>query len=67
MENNGKRTLPIIPLRTLMKLLHSNIWWSDGMTLIKNGFTYGQGLEFYYKDIQYVDDVWDSVQRNFLT
>ena len=50
-----------------MKLLHSNIWWSDGVTLINNGFTFSQGFEFYYKSIQYVDDVWDSVQRNFFT
>ena len=56
-----------LPLRTRMELLHSNIWWSDGVELIKNGFPYTRGLELYRKGIQCVDDVWDSEQRNFLS
>ena len=43
--------------RTLMELLHSNIWWSDGVALINDGFTYDQGLELYRKGIQVVEDV----------
>ena len=57
MESNGKNTLPITPPHTPMKLLYSNIWWSDGVRLINNEFTYDQGIELYRKDIQYVDDV----------
>ena len=43
--------------RTLMELLHSNIWWSDGVALINDGFTYDQELELYRKSIQIVEDV----------
>lgn len=53
--------------RTRMELLHSNIWWSDGIKLINNGFTYAKGLDFYCKGVKCVDDVWDSEQRNFHT
>ena len=50
-----------------MELLHFNIWWSVGVAFINNGFTYDQGLELYRKGIQYVDDMWNNVQRNFQT
>jgi hypothetical protein len=56
-----------IPPRTRMELLHSNIWWSDGVELLKRGFTYAKGLHLYRKGIQCVDDVWDSTQQDFLT
>jgi hypothetical protein len=32
------------PPGTRMKLLHSNIWWSDMVDLISKGFTYAKGL-----------------------
>lgn len=56
-----------LPPRTRMELLHSNIWWSDGVELIGNGFTYSKGLELYCKGIHCVNDVWDSEQQIFLT
>ena len=56
-----------LPPRTRMELLHSNIWWSDGVELINNGFEYARGLELYRKGIKCVDDTWDSEQRNFIT
>lgn len=56
-----------LPPRTRMGLLHSNIWWSDRVELIGNGFTYSKSLELYRKGIHCVDDVWDSEQQNFLT
>ena len=56
-----------LPPRTRMKLLHSYIWWSDGVEFINNGFTYVKGWELYRKGVKCVDDVWDNVQRNFLT
>ena len=56
-----------LPPCTRMELLHSNIWWSDGVQLINNGFTYARGLELFRKGIQCVDDAWDSEQGDFLT
>ena len=56
-----------LPPRTRMELLHSNIWWSDGVELINNGFEYARGLELYRKGIKCIDDTWDSEQRNFIT
>lgn len=47
-----------IPPRTRMELLHSNLWWSDGVDLLKKGFTYLEGLEWHRKGIQIVDDIW---------
>jgi hypothetical protein len=32
-----------------MELLHSNIWWSDGVELLKKRFSYSRGLELYPK------------------
>ena len=40
-----------LPPHTRMELLHSNIWWSDGVELFKNGFIYGKGFKLYYKGI----------------
>jgi hypothetical protein len=52
---------------TRMELLHANIWWFEGLDLIKLGFTYSKGLIMYRKGIQCVDDVWDSERRDYLT
>ena len=52
-----------LPPRTRMELLHSNIWWSDGVELLKKGFSYSRGLELYRKGIRKVDDVWDSGKK----
>lgn len=46
-----------IPLHTQMELVHSNIWWSDGVELFNKGFTYSKGLNLYHKGIQCVDDI----------
>ena len=56
-----------LPPRTMMELLHSNIWCSDGVQLINNGFTYARRLDLFRKKIRCVDDVWDSEQRVFLS
>lgn len=56
-----------LPPHTQMDLLHSNIWWLDGVELINKEYTYAKGLDLYYKGIQCVDDVWDSETRNFST
>ena len=49
-----------------MELLNANVWWSEGLDLINQGFTYSKGLTLYCKGIQCVDDVWDSENRDFL-
>lgn len=51
-----KGTYQLLP-RNRMELLHSNIWWSEGVELLKNGFTYAKGLELYRKGIHCVDDI----------
>lgn len=56
-----------LPPCTRMELLHSNIWWSDGVELINKGFTYAKGIDLYRNGIQCVDDVWDIESRKFLT
>ena len=56
-----------VPPRTRMEVLHSNIWWSDGVELLKEDFSYSQGLELYRKGIRRIDDVWDSNHKDFLT
>ena len=56
-----------LPPRIRMELLHSNIWWSDGVELLKKGFTYTKGLELYRKGIRSMDDVWDNGKKKFLT
>jgi hypothetical protein len=43
-----------LPPCSRMELFHSNIWWSDGVELLKNGFTYPRGLELYRKGIRCV-------------
>ena len=55
-----------LPPRTKMELLHSNIWWSDGVELLKKGFSYSKGLELYRQGIRNVDDVWDEGKKEFL-
>lgn len=56
-----------IPPCTCMELLHYNIWWLDKVELLNKGFTYSKALHLYRKGIQYVDDIWDNTQQNFLT
>lgn len=56
-----------LPPCTLMELLHSNVWWFDGMELIVNGFTYVGALELYRNGIQCVDDIRDNEHRTFLS
>ena len=56
-----------LPPRTKMELLHSNIWWSEGVKLLEKGIDYTRGLHLYRKDIRCVDDVWDSSEQEFLT
>ena len=46
-----------LPPRTRMELLHSNIWWSDGVELINKGFTYEKCCTLYSKGIQCVDNI----------
>ena len=55
-----------LPPCTRMELLYSNIWWSDGVELLKEGCSYSRGLELYRKGIRRVDDVWDSNRKDFL-
>ena len=43
--------------RTRIELVHSNLWWSEGVDLLKKGFTYLEGLEWYRKNIRNVDDI----------
>lgn len=33
-----------IPPRTRIELLHPNIWWSNGLDIINQGFSYSKGL-----------------------
>lgn len=61
-----KGTYQLSP-RTPMELLHSNIWWSDGLELIKNNFSYSKAHDLYCKSIQCVDNTWDSEHRHFLS
>ena len=56
-----------LPPRTRMELLHSNVWWFDIVELLKNGFTYPQGLNIYRKGIKCVGDIWDSGENDFFT
>ena len=56
-----------IPPRTRNELLYSNIWWTEGLQLIDNRFSYEQGRQVYRKGIQRVEDIWDDTQQNFLT
>lgn len=51
-----------LPPRTRMELLHSNMWWLDGVELLNKGFTYAKGLNLYCKGIQCVNDIWDNEQ-----
>ena len=53
--------------RTKMKLLHSNIWWSEGVELLEKGIDCARGLHLYRQGIRCVDDVWDSSEQEFLT
>ena len=55
------------PAPTLMDLLHCNVWWSYGLKLIDNGFTYAKADKLYHKGIQCVDNIWDSEHRTFLS
>ena len=56
-----------IPPCTRMKLLISNIWWTEGVELLKQGFSLEKGVYLYRKVVRNVDDIWDGEHRNFLT
>ena len=56
-----------IPPRTRNELTHSNIWWTEGLQLIDNGFPYEQARQFYRNGIQRVGDIWDDTQQEFFT
>ena len=62
----AKGLYQILP-KTRIKLFHSNLWWSEGVALLKEDFTHVQGLHFYKKCIKCVDDIWDSNAQDFLT
>ena len=49
-----------------MKLLHSNLWWSEGVELLKKCFTYLKRLDLYRKMIRNIDDIWDSGRKVFV-
>ena len=53
--------------RSRKKLLNFNIWWTEGVELLKHGLSYDKGLQLYRKCIRNVDDIWDNEHRNFLT
>lgn len=55
------------PPRTLKDLLHSNVWWADGLELINNILTYARAHELYCNIIQCVNNIWDTQHRSFLT
>ena len=61
-----KEIYQILP-RTRMELLNSNIWWTEGVELLKQGFSLEKGLQLYRKGVKNVDDIWDGEHRNFLT
>ena len=56
-----------LPRHTMMELLHSNIWWSEGVDLLNKRIDYTKGLHLYRKGIRCVDDIWDSNQQEFLS
>ena len=66
MEGNGKTNLPN-SIRTRMKLLNFNIWWTEKMEFLKRGFSLDKGFHLYCKGVRNVDDIWDGEHRNFLT
>lgn len=66
LEEHGERHLST-PSRIQMELLHSKIWWSQGLELINKDFTYSKTLHIHRKGIQCVHYVWDSEHPNFLT
>ena len=57
-----------LPPRSRMELLHSNIWWSEGVELLEKGILeYARGLHLYCEGIRCIDDVWDSSEQEFLS
>lgn len=54
-----------LPPHDLLGLLHLNIWWSKGLTLIDNGFSLARAHKLYLEGIHYVKDIWDSEYRTF--
>jgi hypothetical protein len=56
-----------IPPRTRLELLHSNIWWSEGLELINKGFDHDRGRQLFRQGVRRVEDIWDDTQQNFLT
>ena len=55
-----------LPPRTRMKLVHSNVWWSDGVELLRNGITHAQWLNLYRKDINALMTFGIAVKMTFL-
>ena len=56
-----------IPPRTRVELLHSNIWWGEGVEFFQKGFTNTKGLRLYEQGIRCVGDIWDENERDFFT
>lgn len=54
-----------LPSRDMLGLLHSNIWWFKGVTLIDNGFSLARAHELYLEGIYCVKDIWDSEYCTF--
>ena len=52
---------------TRAELHNSNLWWSEGVEMLKKGFTYDKGLQLYRRGLRCVDDIWDTTEQNFLS
>ena len=50
-----------------MKLLHFNLYWTEGVDLLKKYFINLEGLDLYWKEIRNVDNIWDRGKKNFAT
>jgi hypothetical protein len=51
--------------RDILGLLHSNIWWFQGVKLNENRFSLARAHELYLEGIYCVKDIWDSDNRTF--
>lgn len=51
--------------RDILGLLHSNIWWFQGVKLNENRFSLARAHELYLEGIYCVEDIWDSDNRTF--
>ena len=66
-HGQGRLPNPPPPAYTILKLLHSNIRWSEDLKFINNGFTYASVHELHHEGIQYIDGIWDSEYYTFLS